>query len=212
MNKPLVEILADHPGSTLWVHAGEESWEIEPNPSLTAEEILELAAADYAESWEPGANDNTRGPVDIWLEIHQDGWPEEIVATTEVMVGPPFPTCPGNQFRADDDECISCGEEHLILTERLMDGALFEDPQMHNFCEECAEAYDKSLDISDDHDGHFWTAYPLGDEFGGVRARGGGTIHHDVCIRCEMRRDTNGWDTSWSGTGEPVKTVRWWEE
>ena len=40
---------------------------------------------------------------------------------------------------------------------------------------------------------------------------GGAWTIHEVCVRCGLNRHTDTWDQTWTGTGEPVETVRYEE-
>jgi len=44
-----------------------------------------------------------------------------------------------------------------------------------------------------DWTGHDWVAYPIGDEWGGARANGGGVIVTEICTRCGWILRTNTW-------------------
>ena len=175
----------------VWWSDAHDRWEAE-NCGVTLQEaracrtwddLARLGCPDE-DAYSDGGGSGKRGPLAVTVHLGED-----VMGSHTITIGAPVPECePESEW---DDEANEVW--------RIHDGS------------GGTVADEDDLPAGDD-DGHAWRsphALVSGcQENPGVYGKGGGVTIHEVCVRCGLHRHTDTWDQSWTGTGEPVETVR----
>ena len=188
-------------GARLVGDDGQNSWDIDP-PSDHADTIHTMAAAEAEACATSGAYEGgtKRGPLTVHVHAyplfddHDDPF---AMGEATAIVGPPVPDCepePEWDPQAETDVwALHDGTGRTVPDEDEL-------PQP---------------DEGDDNGHAFRSPHALVgglEQNPGVYGHGGGITIDEVCVRCGLRRRTDTWDQSFTGTGEPVETVRYGDQ
>lgn len=193
-------------GARLVGDDGHNRWDIDP-PDDHAATIDTVAAAEAEYCRTSGAYDGggKRGPMTVTARAYplfDDGYDDPFAETSStVTVGPPIPHCePAPEQVYDED--LDCYVDVWPLHDGSGDTVRDVDDL-------------PPADEGDEH-GHAWRSphAVVGgiEENPGVYGHAGGVTIDEVCVRCGLRRLTDTWDQSYTGTGEPVETVRYGDD
>ena len=191
----IADLLREFPGADLQGEDGFDSWDIDPDDYLerTIDEVADAQAEACKDSGGyDGEEGDTRGPVSISVTLYDEDRDIVVSAGAEFISGPDTPDCaPAGEFDEDLNDVYPVhGTDETVTDEDELP--------------------------SPGEDGHAWTS-PHSMVGGlennpGVYGNSGGVKIHEVCSRCGLHRHTDTWDQSFTGTGEPVETVRFdWE-
>ena len=151
----------------------------------TWDDLAKLGCPD-GDIYNEGELSGKRGP----LTIHVSNADWDVMGSHTITIGDPVPECepePEWDYGADEVWPVHDGSGSTVADE-------------------------DDLPTEGD-EGHAWRSPHalVGGlkENPGVFGSGGGVTIHEVCVRCGLHRHTDTWDQSWTGTGEPVETVRY---